>query len=142
MQDKVIVKEGKEISDAVASIMAKLDIIPFEVGVEPVAAFDGETKQIYVDIKIDKEAMIEALENDFGRGLAFAVEMGIMNDSSVDLIIGRAGIEGNAIDGLISEDKKEVVEEKPATEEKVEDDDEEKKEEDNTEEVKTSEEKE
>ena len=40
MQDKVIVKEGGEISEAVASIMAKLDIIPFEVGVEPVAAFD------------------------------------------------------------------------------------------------------
>jgi len=60
MQDKVIVKEGKEISEAVASIMAKLDIIPFEVGVEPIAAFDGETKKIYADIKIDKEAMIES----------------------------------------------------------------------------------
>ena len=125
MQDKVIVKEGKEISDAVASIMAKLDIIPFEVGVEPVAAFDGETKQIYVDIKIDKQGMIEALENDFGRGLAFAVEMGIMNDSSIDFVIGRAGIEGNAIDAIVGSKEAEGKElgtgnlEKEKTEEPV-----------------------
>ena len=102
MQDKVIVKEGKEISEAVASIMAKLDIIPFEVGVEPVAAFDGDTKQIYADIKIDKEAMVEAIMSDYGRGLAFTVEMGIMNDSSIDFIIGRAGIEEGIVSRIIS----------------------------------------
>lgn len=120
MQDKVIVKKGKEITKAIASIMAKLDIIPFEVGIEPIAAFmDGK---VYVNIKIDKEAMITKLENDFGRSLAFAIEMGIMNNSTIDFIIGRAGVEGKVIDELISAEKEEGKTE--------------------TEEVKTSEEKE
>ncbi len=127
MQDKVIVKEGKEITEALASIMAKLDIIPFEVGIEPIAAFmDGK---VYANIKIDKEGSILEIENAFGRGLAFAVEMEIVNSDTLDMILNKAGVEGKVIDELISEEKEEVVEEK--VEEK-----------EDTEEVKTSEEKE
>jgi len=137
MQDKIIVKAGGEISEACASIMAKLDIIPFEVGVEPVAAFDGEVKKVYVDIKIDKEAMIEVLMNDYGRGIAFAVEMGIVNDSTIDLILSKAGVEGLVIDEIVDAGASEPE----ASEEKVEEVVEEKGEE-NTEEVKASEEKE
>ena len=96
MQDKVIVKEGREITEILASIMAKLDIIPFEVGIKPIAAFmDGK---IYADIEIDKEATLAELEESFGRATAFAVEMGIVNDSTIDFIIRRAGVEGKVID--------------------------------------------
>jgi len=109
MQDKIIAKEGDKITDALASIMAKLDIIPFEVGVEPIAAFmDGK---VYANIKIDKELALVELEGDFGRAIAFSVEMGIVNDSTIDLIISKAGVEGNVIDELISEEKKEEPEE-------------------------------
>lgn len=88
MQDKVILKEGKEVTEAIASIMAKLDIIPFEVGIEPVAAYmDGA---VYADIKIDKAGMVEKLEFDYGRAFAFAVEMSIVNDSTLDMILGKA----------------------------------------------------
>ena len=137
MQDKIIVKEGGEITEALASIMAKLDIIPFEVGVEPVAAYMGG--KVYADIKIDKVGTLNELEESFGRAVAFAVEFGIMNDSTVDFIIGKAGIEGNAIDALIGEGK---VEETPAEDDKKEEIVEDKKGGDNTEEVKTSEERE
>ncbi len=125
MQDKVILKEGKTITEPIASIMSKLDIIPFEVGIDPVAAFDGEAKKVYVDIKIDKDAMIDSLEYDFGRAFTVAVDLGIANSDTIDLIIGKAGIEANAIDAIINETGNGKVEEK-----------------DNTEEVKTSEEKE
>ena len=102
MQDKVIVKEGKEISEAVASIMTKLDIIPFEVGVEPIAAFDGETKRIYADIKIDKEAMIESIMNDYGRALPFAVEIGYVNDTTLDFILARASAHEGVVTRIIT----------------------------------------
>jgi len=121
MQDKVIVKEGKEISENVASIMAKLDIVPFEVGVEPVAAFDGDVKKVYVDIVIDKDGMLEKLEYDFGRGFAFAVELGIVNSETLDVILGRAASEEGIVSRVISgEPEPEVVaasvEEAPAEE--------------------------
>jgi large subunit ribosomal protein L10 len=135
MQDKVIVKEGQEITEAHASIMAKLDIIPFEVGVDPVAAFDGEEKKVYADIKIDKEGMLAELENAFGRALPFAVEIAYVNEVTLDYILGKVGLEGGAIEALIVEDDT-AEEEKPAEEPKAE---EENVEETNTEEAKVEE---
>jgi len=106
MQDKVILKEGKEVTEAVASIMAKLDIIPFEVGVEPIAAFDNEKKKVYVGIKIDKDLALSELLDCYSKGLGFAVEVGIMNSGTVDLILGRAGVEGLVVDGIVESESK------------------------------------
>jgi len=125
MQDKVIAKEGDEITEALASIMAKLDIIPFEVGIDPVAAFDGEEKKVYADIKINKEAMIEAIVGDYGRALPFAVEIAYPTAETIDFILGKAAMEGNAIDAIVDSEEKveapveEVKEEEKAAEETV-----------------------
>lgn len=103
MQDKIIAKEGDVITEALASIMVKLDIILFEVGIKPVAAFmDGK---IYADIEIDKAAMVVSLENDFGRAVAFAVDLGIVNSETLDIILNKVGIEELVIDKLIGEEK-------------------------------------
>jgi large subunit ribosomal protein L10 len=123
MQDKVIVKEGDVISEAHASIMAKLDIIPFEVGVEPVAAFDGDDKKVYVDIKIDIDEAVAALEYDYGRAFAFAVEMGIVNAETLDMVLGKAGAEEKILTSVITGEPLEVApvaEAAPAEEAKTE----------------------
>jgi large subunit ribosomal protein L10 len=118
MQDKVIVKEGEEISEAHASIMAKLDIIPFEVGVEPVAAFDGDAKKVYADIKIDKDGALVELESAYGRGFAFAVEIGYVCDENLDFVLSRAGAEEGVVSRIITGEPEPVA--APAVEEKVE----------------------
>ena len=96
--------------------MAKLDIIPFEVGVDPVAAYmDGK---VYVDIKIDKEAIVGKLEYDFGRAFAFAVGLGIVNSETLDSILGKANAHDGVVSRIISgEPEPEVI---VAVEEKVE----------------------
>jgi large subunit ribosomal protein L10 len=110
MQDKVIVKEGDVISEAHASIMAKLDIIPFEVGVEPVAAFDGDDKKVYVDIKIDIDEAVAELEYDYGRAFAVAVDLGIVNAETLDMILGKAKAHEGTVSRIISgEPEPEVV---------------------------------
>ncbi|MBT3397497.1 50S ribosomal protein L10 [archaeon] len=110
MQDKVIVKEGAVISEAHASIMAKLDIIPFEVGIEPVAAFDGDDKKVYADIKIDIDGMVATLEYDYGRAFAVAVDLGIVNNETLDMILGKAKAEEGIVSRIISgEPEPEVV---------------------------------
>ncbi len=132
LQDKVIAKEGETITPELASIMAKLDIIPFEVGIDPIAAYtEGK---IYVDIKIDKEAMILGLEESFGKALPFAVEIAYPTKETLDYIIGKAGIEEKAIESLIGEGNKEETEEKNKEETSSEETTEE--EEKNTEEIK------
>jgi large subunit ribosomal protein L10 len=87
-QDKVIAKEGDTITEALASIMAKLDIIPFEVGITPIAAFmEGK---IYKDIKIDKEAFLEEMLSMYGRALPFAVEINYPTTETLDFMLAKA----------------------------------------------------
>ena len=59
------------------------------------------------------------MEHDFGRAFAFAVDLGIVNNETLDLILNKAGIDGLVIEGLISEktSKKKVEEEAKDTEE-------------------------
>ncbi len=120
MQDKVILKEGKEVTEAIASIMTKLDIIPFEVGIDPVAAYMGGV--VYADIKIDVDAVVEGLEYDYGRAFAVAVDLGIVNNETLDSILGKAraheGVVGRIITG--EPEPEAVVEEAPAEEVKEE----------------------
>lgn len=116
VNDAVLCKKGEQISSDKVSILAKLDITPFEVGLEPVAAFyDGK---IYEGIKINKQETLDALLNDYSRGLAFAVSLDYVNDSSLTFILGKAAAHGNAIDSLIKEDA--PVEEAKAEEKKEE----------------------
>jgi large subunit ribosomal protein L10 len=138
-KNAVLCKKGEIISDAKASILAKLDIIPFEVGVEPVAAYMGG--KVYADIKINKVEMIADLEESFGRALPFAVEIGYVNDITLDYILGKASLEGGAIELLIVEDKPTEAEKEEAPAEKTGEKPAEKKKEEktNTEEVKVEE---
>lgn len=99
MKDKIIAKKGSVITNNLASIMGKLGIVPFEVGIEPVAAYmDGK---VYANIKIDKNTLITEIESAYGRAFAFAVELGIINSDTLDFILNKAGVEGNVIDALI-----------------------------------------
>ena len=106
-QDSVLVKKGEEISEEKASILSKLDITPFEVGLEPLVAF-SEGK-VYADIKIDKEAALAELTDAYSRGLAFAVELGYTSGETVGYLIAKAGAHEGALSALI---KTEKVEEK------------------------------
>ena len=110
LKDKVIAKEGDTITEALASIMAKLDIVPFEVGIDPIAAFDGEDKKVYADIKIDKEGFLEGFLNDYGRALPFAVEINYVNDTTLDFILAKAKAHEGVVSRIISGEPEPVVE--------------------------------
>jgi len=104
LHDKVLVKAGSKITDAQAVIMSKLGIIPFKVGIDPVAAYmDGK---IYTGIKIDKVSLIAELENMYARILPFAVEIGYVNENTRDLIIAKAVMHEKAIAALINTEVK------------------------------------
>jgi len=143
VNDSVLVKQGAVISANQASIMAKLDIIPFKIGIEPIAAFDGESKKVYADIKIDKEKALEELQDAFGRGLAFAIELSYVNQDTLTFILGKAAAHEGAISSLVKEEPKEEApkEGEKKEEEKVEEVKEEEKK-DDAQETKTGENKE
>lgn len=103
MQDKVIVKKGDKINQKLASIMAKLEIIPFEIGIEPIAAYMNG--KVYNNIKIDKEKTIQNLEYAFSRALPFAIELSYFNTETIDFILAKASIHEKAIQQCLNTQK-------------------------------------
>jgi large subunit ribosomal protein L10 len=107
LKDKVLVKKGSTISGNIAAILAKLEVVPFEVGIDPVAAYMNE--KVYSNIKVDKEATIKSLEDAYSRSLPFAVEIAYVNNQTIDFILGKASLHEKAILSLISETKSQEI---------------------------------
>lgn len=96
-----LVKKGEAINADKASVLAKLGITPFKIGLEPIAAL-SEGK-VYEDIKIDKEATLEELKDSFGRGLAFAVSLTYVTKETLTYILGKASVHESVISSLVKE---------------------------------------
>ena len=115
---KVIAKEGTKISQGAADLMAKLDIKPFSIGFIPLAAFDTKDKKIYTNIEIDTEKTLNEIKTAYGKALAFAADIGVINDQTIKLMIGRAVAQGKRLNRIMSGEPEEVVQ--PVVEEKKE----------------------
>lgn len=124
-QKAILCRSGEVISPEKAAIMAKLNIIPFKIGVEPIAAYsDGK---VYSNIKINKTEFMETMQNMYGKAFAFAVNLAYLNKETLPFVLGKAASHKNALKGLIktdtvAEEKKqeasvEEVKEEPKTEE-------------------------
>ncbi len=96
-EPKIIVKKGGKISSGAADIMNKLDIKPFSIGFVPLASFDNSEKKIYLNIKIDKEETLRDLITSFKKALGFAVNISYPSKETLKVLIGKAGMHGNAI---------------------------------------------
>ena len=94
---KVIAKKGEKISHGAVDVMNKLDIKPFKVGFEPLAAYDSVEKKIYLDIKIDREGTLNELKSVYGKALAFAVSRAYTSNETISFLIGKASIQEKAI---------------------------------------------
>lgn len=132
-QAKVIVKAGEAVNPEAASLMQKLDIKPMSIGLIPIVAYDNETKEIYTEIKIDKEGTLSELKIGLNKALGLAIKLGYICKDTLSYILSKANAEYNKLSSLIK-DTKETTEEK-TSEEKTEE------EKENTQENKSEEEK-
>ena len=72
-QGRVVSKKGDEIDEKTSSVLAKLNILPMQVGFEPVAAYDKQEDKLYEGIKIDKKGTLENLREMIGKALGFGL---------------------------------------------------------------------
>ena len=105
-EKKVILKAGGKVSEAQASIMAKLDMKPVAVGLEPVLAYDAKEDKIYEDIAIDQEKTLEELKNNYGKALAFAVKIAYACKDTIGFLLAKANAEEKTIEKLIKPELK------------------------------------
>ena len=102
-ESKVILRKGDKVTEAAASLMTKLNIMPFSVGLEPIVAFDLEVDEIYVGIKVDKKKTLEDLKHSYSKALAFAVSLAYTTGESIGLLIAKARSHEMAIEKLIKQ---------------------------------------
>ena len=100
-QPATIAKAGEAIKENVASVMAKLGILPLKVGFEPVAAYDAVAHKVYVGIRMDKKGTLASLREAIGKGRGFALAVKYVSKDTVPYFIGKAGLEAQAIQNLL-----------------------------------------
>lgn len=97
---KVIVKKGEKINESAASIMAKLDIKPFKIGLEPLAIYDAKTSKVYTDIKIDKEKTAQEIKISAVKALGFAQKIIYYCKETIGFLIRKANAEEKVLERL------------------------------------------
>ncbi|MEK6820622.1 MAG: 50S ribosomal protein L10 [Nanoarchaeota archaeon] len=109
---KIIARAGEKVTEGAASMMAKFDMKPILVGLEPVVAYDSKEDKIYEEIKIDEGKTVEELGNTFSKTLAFAVTIAYPCKETIKFLLGKASMQEKALSALIKEEKTESVEKK------------------------------
>jgi len=97
---KVVVKKGSEVSEGAASILQKLEIYPFEVGLEPLAVYDVQSNKIYSNIKVNTKEIIEELKIAIDKALGFAKKIAYYCKDTIGFLLAKANVEGENLSKL------------------------------------------
>jgi large subunit ribosomal protein L10 len=113
-EPKVVVKKGDVVDENMASVLQKLDIKPFMVGLNPSVIYDSKTKKIYVGVRIDKQEALDNLLTAQSKGLGLAQKLQIITKDTIGYLLAKANAEANALEKLApkepaAEEKKEEV---------------------------------
>ncbi len=100
-ETKVLVKQGEVITKPVSDTLQKLGMLPFVIGIEPLAAYDTNTNKIYTNIVIDREGFTAKLKQAFATAHAFAVNIAYPCKETISDILQRAEREALALEKLI-----------------------------------------
>ncbi|MFH1066079.1 MAG: 50S ribosomal protein L10 [Nanoarchaeota archaeon] len=102
-ESKILVRQGQKISDGTAGILGKLEILPFSIGLEPIAAFDAKTGKTYSGIKVNKHEALESIKKAFSGSRALAVYVTYPAAEVIGMIIAKASMHEKAISSIIKE---------------------------------------
>jgi len=105
-QSKVIVKAGEEINEAAASIMSKLEIKPFKIGLDPIVLCEVNTGKIYKNIKIDTEKAVQDLKIMAGKALGLAQKIAYYCKETIGYLLCKANSHAASLNKLQPKEEK------------------------------------
>ncbi|MFA5173754.1 MAG: 50S ribosomal protein L10 [Candidatus Pacearchaeota archaeon] len=96
-QSRVVVKTGEEIKANAASMLQKLHIQPFKIGLEPLVVYDTTNEKVYTDIKIDSEGIANELKLAAAKALGFAQKINYYCKETIGYLLAKAQAHGKAL---------------------------------------------
>jgi len=105
-EKKVIVKAGDKISEAAASVMSKLDIKPFEIGLEPLVVYDKKAGKVYLDVKIDRKKALIEIKTAGAKAVAFAQKIAYYCRETIGFLLRKANADSRAVEKLKPKEEK------------------------------------
>lgn len=99
---KVVVKTGDKVSSNAASILQKLGIKPFMVGLSPIAFYDAKNKKVYVGVKIDKKKTLAEFLSSYAKTKSFSVNIAYPTKENIGMLLAKANSHANALNKLES----------------------------------------
>ena len=97
---QVLVKQGDVIPKAASDVLMKLEMTPFTVELEPLAAYDSKSQKVYTGLRIDKEGTVAKLKEAFLTAYHLAVNIGYPNRETIMQILINAQRQAIAISKL------------------------------------------
>jgi large subunit ribosomal protein L10 len=94
---KVVVKTGEKVSGNAASILQKLGIKPFMIGLNPIAFYDAKGKKSYVGVKIDKKKTLQEFLSAFGKAKGLSINLGYPTKENIGMLLAKANSHFNAL---------------------------------------------
>jgi len=98
---KVLAKAGEKISADASNILAKLEIMPFKLGIDIIAAYNGKEKKCYGEIKIDKEKALEEFKTAYFEAMNLAYSIAYPAPEIIKMLISKAALEEKAIESFL-----------------------------------------
>ncbi|MEA3329548.1 MAG: 50S ribosomal protein L10 [Nanoarchaeota archaeon] len=110
IESRVIVKQGKIISEEVASVMGKLDIMPFSVGFIPETAYDAKSNLIFNDLKIDSEAFVNEMKQIFAKARGFALGLSYICKDTIGMLLSKANSHKIVLEKFADKEPEQIAE--------------------------------
>ncbi|MFH1056384.1 MAG: 50S ribosomal protein L10 [Candidatus Micrarchaeota archaeon] len=104
-KDCVVAKKGEAISDQAAKILVKLGIQPMEIGIGVSAVWDDGLLYKAEVLNVDDAAVLAQLLQAHAQAVNLAVFAGIVNETTIKILVVKAAREANAVQKLVESKK-------------------------------------
>jgi len=89
-EDKLVVKEGEEISAKLAPVLMRLDIKPMEIGLDLVVAYENGTIYDKKILSVDEQVYIDQITQIAKQGINLSFNIGYYTKETIELFITEA----------------------------------------------------
>lgn len=97
VKDSVVSKKGEVITGVKAKALQKMNILPFEVGVNLVFAYDGKYVYSPEILSIDADSLIPEISQAFRDAFSFSVNASYPNEANIGILLKDAFLQANNV---------------------------------------------